>query len=297
MSSRLAALTASARPPFLLLAPLSAGLGLALANHHGAPLNSGRATLILATAVLAQLAVNLRNEAEDYRSGLDQLTQQTPFSGGSGYLPAHPQQTQWVANAGSASTLATALLGGWLAYQQPLLWPLGAVGLLLVWFYTSWITRRPWLCAIAPGVAFGPVMVVGSELAAGGEIHWQSLLTSGAVFCAVNNLLLLNQIPDASADRRVGRITLASSSPQLVGTAVVVSTVIAAALALFATGDLPPLARFVVAIPLLALAVAALRTDQVAREQLCGGRTATLALHTAAVMLLIALLNAVFWLG
>ena len=38
----------------------------------------------------AHLAVNMLNEYFDFKSGLDFKTQRTPFSGGSGTLPANP---------------------------------------------------------------------------------------------------------------------------------------------------------------------------------------------------------------
>ena len=293
MSSRAAALAACSRLPFVILAPLSAGLGLALALRHGVVPQDGRAIAVIAAALLAHVAVNLRNEAEDYTSGLDRIIQRTPFSGGSGFLPSHPQYANWVAQAGNGAILATAAIGAWLAYQQPWLWLLGAAGLLLVWFYTGWITRRPWLCAVAPGLAFGPIVVIGSELAMGGTINRESLLVSGAVFFVANNLLLLNQLPDADADCQIGRATLASAYPaRRVRTVAVIFAASAAATAIGALADQRSLW---LAVPLAALLAAALRATRVADELRSNGKSPTLALNTAAVLTLLAVLNALLW--
>jgi len=293
VSSRAAALAACSRLPFVILAPLCAGIGLALALRHGVVPQGGRAIAVIVAALLAHVAVNLRNEAEDFGCGLDRITQRTPFSGGSGFLPSHPQYANWVAQAGNGATLATAAIGAWLAYQQPWLWLLGATGLLLVWFYTGWITRRPWLCAVTPGLAFGPIVVIGSELAMSGTVDRESLLNSGAVFFALNNLLLLNQLPDADADRQIGRATLASAHPpQRVRTVAVIFAASAAATAISALADQHWLW---LAVPLAALLTAALRATRVADELRSSGNSPTLALNTAAVLTLLVVLNILLW--
>jgi len=291
MSSVGAALLATARLPFLPLTLLCAGLGVLLAGHHGAVDYLGAALAVLA-ALLAHLAVNWRNEAEDFYSGLDALTERTPFSGGSGYLPAHPLLAPPVARAATVATLLVALIGALLAYHQPLLWGAGALGLALVWFYTSWITRHPWLCAVSPGLAFGPVMVVGSELAASGQLHSDSLLLSAVVFFAVNNLLLLNQLPDAEADHQVGRSTLATALS--IGTVKAVamgSTGCAGVLLLggIAAGTLPAATGWAL-LPLAGMAVAALHIND-AIFPIKGRTRLALTLNTVSVLATVAALN------
>jgi 1,4-dihydroxy-2-naphthoate octaprenyltransferase len=83
--------------------------------------------------------------------------------------------------------------------------PLGVVGLLLVYFYTSWITRRPWICLIAPGLGFGPVMVMGVAFCQTGSYSLTAAMASIVPGILVSNLLLLNQFPDVEADAGGGR--------------------------------------------------------------------------------------------
>ncbi len=197
----------SARPNFLILAPVCVFPGLAAA--HGAGYTPALATgmLIVLAAVLAHAAVNLLNEWDDFRSGLDLATQRTPFSGGSGALPARPSAAPAVLAAGLASMAGSALIGIFLTRQAGpgLLLP-GLLGVFLVVAYTAWITRRPLLCLLAPGLGFGPIMVAGSYYAVAGDYSLTVLWASLTPFCLVSGLLLINQLPDLEPDRDHGRL-------------------------------------------------------------------------------------------
>jgi 1,4-dihydroxy-2-naphthoate octaprenyltransferase len=83
--------------------------------------------------------------------------------------------------------------------------PVGILGLLTVSLYTPWLTRRPFLCLVAPGVGFGTCMVVGTDVVLGGDYSVAGLAASMVPFFLVSNLLLLNQFPDVEADRAGGR--------------------------------------------------------------------------------------------
>lgn len=205
MSLNLALLRAT-RPPFLLLSPLCALLGVALAWQQRGGLVGREVGLVLLAALLAHAAVNLLNEHHDFRSGLDLLTSRTPFSGGSGALPGEPRAASRVWWAAVAALLGVVAIGGHFVWLRG--WPLLAVGLLglaLVIGYTRWLTRFPWLCLLAPGLGFGPVMVAGTLLALGGTLDEGVALVSLVVMLLASELLLLNQVPDVDADRRAGR--------------------------------------------------------------------------------------------
>lgn len=195
----------SSRGPFLILTPICILLGVAVVVAKGLPVPALPATLALLGGLLAHISVNTLNEYLDFESGLDLNTTRTPFSGGSGALPEHPNQTQAVLYAGIISLLLTAAIGLYFVW----LWgfaiaPLGAVGLLLIVFYTRWINRLPWLCLIAPGLGFG-LMVVGTQFVLTGNYLMESFLLALVPFLLVNNLLLLNQYPDVQADAAIGR--------------------------------------------------------------------------------------------
>lgn len=198
------------RAPFLPLALVCVALGSALAAHAGQLTASWYDWLLIALGALAAHAsVNAFNEVSDYLTGIDRHTQRTPFSGGSGTLPAQPQwlgQARWLA---WALLLFVVLVGLYFCLTRSWrLLPLGLIGLALVRFYTPWITRRPWLCLAAPGLGFGPVMVLGVLLAAGGSLQGAAWLSCAVPCLLTSALLLFNQFPDVEADRLGGRHNL-----------------------------------------------------------------------------------------
>ncbi len=202
------------RLPFLVLTPACVLLGVATAQWRTGTVDVTDALLALLGALSAHISVNAFNEYLDFRSGLDAQTQRTPFSGGSGVLPARPELAGRVlAVALSALALSAAVGLYFLAQRGLALLPLGLLGLFIVVAYTSWITRRPLLYLIAPGLGFGPLMVVGTDFVLTGAYSMTALVASLVPFFLVNDLLLLNQFPDLEADRRVGRRHL----PLLIG--------------------------------------------------------------------------------
>ena len=209
------------RPPFLLLTISCMALAVAWSawwlRMEGQSLAAVPALLCVLGALLAHAGVNVLNEVHDFRSGLDQHTWRTPFSGGSGALLSHPDKVKTAATLGWTCVVLTAAIGLGLWWWHPAahgpLMALGGLGLLLVVAYTPWITRHPWWCLVAPGLGFGPLMLLGTEVVLTGQWSWQGLALSVLPFALVNNLLLLNQFPDVDADRRVGRRTL----PMVIG--------------------------------------------------------------------------------
>lgn len=202
------------RPPFLLLTPACVLLGLATAFWRTGRVSAASFMLALIGAVSAHISVNALNEYFDFRSGLDTRTQRTPFSGGSGTLPAQPGLTRSALMTSLISLAVTTLIGlHFLWLRGWWLLPLGILGILVIVAYTPWFTRHPFLCLIAPGLGFGPLMVMGTDFVLTGAYSWAAFVASLVPFFLVNDLLLLNQFPDVEPDRGVGRKHL----PVLIG--------------------------------------------------------------------------------
>jgi 1,4-dihydroxy-2-naphthoate octaprenyltransferase len=196
----------SARPNFLTLTLVCVLIGIGVAVQVHTPLSTIDCTLVLLGALLAHVSVNLLNEYADFRSGLDLMTVRTPFSGGSGSLPAHPEAAAATRVWGLACLAMAAAIGLHFALVRGLaLIPLGLVGLALVLAYTPLVTRQPLLCLLAPGLGFGPLMVAGSAFALGAGYSWTAVVASLPPLFLVSELLLANQFPDVEADRRSGR--------------------------------------------------------------------------------------------
>jgi len=194
------------RPQFLILTPICVLVGVAAAAYDDFDLNPLHVILTLIGALLAHISVNVLNDYFDYRSGIDLAAKRTPFSGGSGILPAGLLKAQQVYLLGLASLIGAGAVGIYFTveYGWQIL-PLGIAGLLVVYLYTTHITKNPLLCAIAPGLGFGPLMVVGTYFTQTGEYSLTAGLASLVPGFLVSNLLLLNQFPDVEADKVASR--------------------------------------------------------------------------------------------
>jgi 1,4-dihydroxy-2-naphthoate polyprenyltransferase len=194
------------RLPFLMLPPVCVFLGLSSALWTTGSVNTLYALLAVIGALAAHISVNALNEYHDLKSGLDFKTPKTPFSGGSGTLPQQPEKAHVALITGVAAFIVTCMVGLYFVMVRDiLLLPLGILGLVIVGTYTIWITRNPYLCLIAPGLGFGPLMVMGTDYVLTGTYSWSGFAASLIPFFLVSNLLLLNQFPDIDADRSVGR--------------------------------------------------------------------------------------------
>jgi len=205
---RLKTVLQTTRPSFLVLTPVCVFLGLSTSLTSRSPTDGFLLLVLMLGAISAHIGVNALNEYYDFKSGLDLRTEKTPFSGGSGALPANPGVAGLTLIVGLASLVLTIAVGIYFVLERGIhVLPIGLVGVGLIITYTQWINRLPLLCLIAPGLGFGVLMVVGTHVVLGGEHYKLTWLVSLVPFFLVNNLLLLNQYPDIKADASVGRKT------------------------------------------------------------------------------------------
>jgi 1,4-dihydroxy-2-naphthoate octaprenyltransferase len=195
------------RLPFLILAPICAFLAIAVVSHQTPnSLTVINVILVVIGAISSHISVNTFNEYFDFKSGLDFKTIKTPFSGGSGALPASPEKARIALLEGIISASVVALIGIYFMFTSTMkLLPLGLFGLVIIITYTIWLNKIPFLCLIAPGTGFGLILIIGAGLALSGTYSAALILASLIPFFLVNNLLLLNQFPDVEPDRSIGR--------------------------------------------------------------------------------------------
>jgi 1,4-dihydroxy-2-naphthoate octaprenyltransferase len=194
------------RPQFIILSVACVLAGAGAAYWKAGSVNLYYLVLSLLGAMSAHASVNILNDYSDYLSGLDDMTTKTPFSGGSGLLPKKLLSPRAALYYGLATLAVTVIIGLYLVYARG--WQLllvGIPGVLLIVLYTDYITRSPLLCLLAPGLAFGPCMVLGTYFVLQGYYDYTALAVSLIPFFFVSDLLLLNQFPDIEADRAVGR--------------------------------------------------------------------------------------------
>ena len=215
------------RPQFLLLSVVLAFLGTSIAWYDGA-FHLHYAVLAFVGLLLAHISVNVLNDYLDYRSGIDLATKRTPFSGGSGILPAAMLRQRQVLWFGLIAFLLTIPVGVYfvLVIGWPLL-PLILVGALCVLLYTPLMTKMGWP-EWAPGVGLGTLPVLGTYFVQTGDYTLPAVVAAIPSGILVHNLLFLSEFPDVDADRKGGRktlpITLGKARASLVYSALTVAT-------------------------------------------------------------------------
>jgi 1,4-dihydroxy-2-naphthoate octaprenyltransferase len=195
------------RPQFLTLSVVLAFLGTAIAWYDGY-FNIWHALLAGIGLVLTHASVNILNDYFDFRSGIDLATRRTPFSGGSGILPAGlltPRQVLWL---GIIMLLLAVPIGIYFVVIRG--WALLPILIIAVFFivlYSPVILKRPWPEWVA-GAGLGALPVLGMYFAQVGA--YTSVVAVACIPSAflVHNLLLLNELPDTEADTRANRRTL-----------------------------------------------------------------------------------------
>ncbi len=195
------------RAPFLPLSVVLAFLGTSIAWYDGA-FHLGHAILAGFGLVMAHVSVDVFNEYFDYRSGVDLRTVRTPFSGGSGALPAgliSPRQALWL---GIGSLLAIVPVGIYFTFVSGwLLLPLLLIAATCIVIYTPLILKTGWP-EWSPGLGLGFLPVLGTYFIQTGAYTWPVIVASVPSGILVHNLLLLNEFPDTEADSKAGRKTL-----------------------------------------------------------------------------------------
>ena len=195
---------AEIRANFLILSVVLVMIGAAAAWHEGS-FNSVLFLLTVFGVVCAHISVNLFNEYSDWRTGIDENTDRTPFSGGSGMIqkgrlmPSHVKYAAWI------SLLAAFITGLLLAWVSG--WPvlvLMVIGGLTTIFYTDYLAK--WMVGeLTSGITLGSFVVIGAYFvqtqAITSEIVWASIPPGILTLL----LLLLNEFPDSEADRTGGR--------------------------------------------------------------------------------------------
>jgi len=197
----------AARAEYLVLSVILAFLGAAVAWNDGF-FHPWRALLAGSGLVLAHASVNLLNNYFDFRSGIDLMTDRTPFSGGSPALPEGLLSPRQVLAFGFVTFSLAALIGiyftvvvGWL------LLPILAAGGFFIILYSPLILRLPWP-EWAAGAGLGALPVLGMYFVIAGRYSLTAAAASIPPALLVHNLLLLNEFIDVKADRTGGRRTL-----------------------------------------------------------------------------------------
>lgn len=192
-----------ARAPFLILPFTLVASGAAAAFFEGS--FSWTSTVVALIGLVAlHAAVNIFNEWSDLRTGIDLATERTPFTGGSGTLPAGEMSSGSALAFGVVCAIVGLGIGVWfLGRVGAVLLPIMVAGAVCVVFYTDLLAKLG-IGEVAAGLGLGGLPVVGTALVNSGDIGAAAVAAGIPATFMTFNLLLLNEFPDEEADR-IGR--------------------------------------------------------------------------------------------
>jgi 1,4-dihydroxy-2-naphthoate octaprenyltransferase len=158
--------------------------------------------------VLCHASVNILNDYVDFKSGVDLKTMKTPFSGGSGILPAGKMSANQAKWYGIILFLLAVPIGVYFSmvvgWQLIFVLALGAICILM---YTPFILKV-YFPEWSPGMGLGILPVLGAYFVQTGFYSVHALIASVPSGILVLNLLLLNEFNDIEADKTANRRTL-----------------------------------------------------------------------------------------
>lgn len=254
------------RPKFFTASILPVVAGTAWGAHAGTTFSWYVLALALVATVCVHAASNVLNDVGDDQIGTDPRNEQRiyPFTGGSRFIQTGILSQQSMARLGITLIAIAAIAGLLLLIERgPMVIAFGIAGILLGVLYSLGPVK---LASVGLGetavtIAFGVIPVTGAAWLQGAPIDASLLLFSIPIGLWVENILLINEVPDMEADGASGKRTF----PVRFGLAATASLYLAANVAaaaivvlLAATGGLPMLTPLV-PLGLLALAFKASR--------------------------------------
>ncbi len=197
------------RAPFFSASLIPALVGAALSSRVGY-FHPMRLFFALTVVVLCQAGANLVNDYFD-ALGSDLINKRvTPFSGGSRLIQQGllSRQNYFLGALLIYGTGLVVLLVLSYLYHNITILGLGVSGIILGVIYSTTKTYgmgRGW-GELAVGVAFGPLATAGSYLLQANYVIPEAFLAGVPVGFLIMGVLILNEIPDYEADRKVGKL-------------------------------------------------------------------------------------------
>ncbi len=209
------------RSNFLLLAVLLSFIGLALAGLFIKKTGVGsfsviEAVVLVLGVVLTHVSVNLFNEYSDSKTGIDENTQRTPFSGGTGMIQEGKTTPLAVSTAAWQTLFWAFLIGLYFTIMSHwMVMVIMIIGAVSIVFYTQYFARVL-MGEFFAGLSLGTLVVIGAFVAMTGNaaasvcdlFPAEVILISIPPGILTSLLLFLNEFPDAEADKQGGRFHL-----------------------------------------------------------------------------------------
>ncbi|MGE0311896.1 MAG: prenyltransferase [Lautropia sp.] len=280
------------RPGFLVVTAAAVLVGFAAASRAGMPPSPMGATLTMLGALGAHAAANVLNDVHDARNGGDALNVDriAPFTGGSRLIQDGVLDAREMARLGAWLAGIAAAIGAWLALSAGAgLLGFVAAGALLGWGYSApplaLMTRG--LGELAVGAGWW-LVALGSAWVALGRIDALAVAAPAGYALLVAAILVVNQLPDRSADAAVGKrnwvVRLPPSRARWIHPVLAVGAH-ALVVGLLVAGRLPPVAVWsLVSLPLALFAARASLADASVAARPGRLRTAIVATIAATIL-------------
>ncbi|MCD4657614.1 MAG: prenyltransferase [Planctomycetes bacterium] len=202
------------RADFIILAVFLTLIGLALAANTSIEFSFLKAGLLLIGVVSAHISVNLFNEYWDDKTGIDYNTEKTPFSGGSGNLQKGWTKSWQVFLVATITLIISLAIGIYFTLVSHwIIAVFAVVGAISILFYNI-VLARIMLGELFAGLSLGSLVVVGTYIGmtvTSWDATFSQILPTSVILIAIppgiltTLLLLLNEFPDAEADKQGGR--------------------------------------------------------------------------------------------
>jgi 1,4-dihydroxy-2-naphthoate octaprenyltransferase len=201
---------AAARALFSVTIVLPCIVGGAMAYHDGV-LNLPLLILAVVGAFFGNIGANFTNDYYDYKSGVDALDKGRQFKKGSEVLLKDGLSINVVSRSIAASLAITTVIGAYfIVFVDWRIIFFGIAGIFIAYFYTAPPLKLGYrgLGELASGLGNGPIPVIGTYFLLTREIGAGAIVASVPVGILVASILYIGNVPDAEADRQVGKKTL-----------------------------------------------------------------------------------------
>lgn len=208
------------RAPFLSATVVAVLTGAAAVFATTGALPWGLLGLTLLGTMLLHLFANTANDYYDWKSGTDQANTEyiVPFTGGSRSIELGLITPAGLFRLSLTLLIASVAVGALLIALQPS----AAVGIAVVgllgagigFFYTApplRLAARKGLGEVFLGLAFGPLLTLGTATVLVGQLEWIYALYGLVPGLLTTAILWINEFPDIEGDRATGKLNLVAT--------------------------------------------------------------------------------------
>lgn len=201
------------RAPFFTATIIPITLGSIVAWYDISIFSWFKFSLAMLGGIFVHAGTNLANDYFDHLSGCDEANPTpTPFSGGSRVIQEGLIQPKKILCVSLASFLIGGTIGLYLNYicKGNIILIIGIIGVFLGIFYTAKPFRIGYgsFGELAVGVGFGPLMVLGAYYVQAQSLSFTAFLISIPIGILIALVLFINEFPDYTADKSVGKKTI-----------------------------------------------------------------------------------------